>query len=38
LRRPLCDEEGKRKRDVKEMDREKGRKGEGKVERMRGTG
>jgi len=37
--RPLRDGEGKRKRDVKEIGREKGRKGEGKVgEGMRRTG
>jgi len=39
LRGPLRGGEGKRKRDVKEMGREKGRRGEGKVgEGMRGTG
>jgi len=39
LRGPLRDGEGNRKRDVKEMGREKGRKGKGKVvEGMRGTG
>jgi len=31
LRKLLCDGESKRKRDVKEMGREKGRRGEGKV-------
>jgi len=39
LRKLLRDGDGKRKRDVKEMGREKGRKGEGKVgEGMKGTG
>jgi len=39
LKGPLRDGEGKRKRDVKELGREKGRRGEGKVgEKMGGEG
>jgi len=38
LRGPLRDREGKRKRDVKETGREKGRRGEGKVEGTEGAG